>query len=99
MYKVIILPLARKDIEEAANWYNQKHPGLGKRFIAHVREKTRFIRQNPKAVAVRYDDVRTAVLDTFPYMIHYSIDEDNKSIIISAVLSSRRDPNVWKGRK
>lgn len=59
MYKSIILPLAKQDIKEAAKWYNERQPGIGKRFIQHVRQKVKFIRQNPKAVAIRYENTRT----------------------------------------
>ncbi len=98
MYKTILLPLASQDIREAANWYNEQSPGLGKRFTAAVRKTIRFIRKNPTAVAVRYDDTRTALLDTFPYMVHFTIDEQKKLIIISAVLSTHRDSGIWKER-
>lgn len=98
MYNSIILPLAKRDIKEAAKWYNERQPGLGKRFTQHVREKVKFIRQNPKAIAIRYDDTRTAVLDVFPYMIHFTVDEENKLVIISAMLSTHRDPDIRKER-
>jgi hypothetical protein len=62
MYKSIILPLAKEDIREAAIWYNKKSQELGKRFTSEVREKVRFIKQNPTASNIRYEDVRTAVL-------------------------------------
>lgn len=98
MYKSIILPLAKQDIKEAAKWYNERQPGLGNRFTQHVRQKVKFIRQNPKAVAISYDDTRTAILDIFPYMIHFTGDDENKLVIISAVLSTHRDPETWKER-
>ncbi len=40
--------------------------------------------------------VRTAVLDVFPFMIHYIIDETQKSIIITAALHTSRNPDIWK---
>lgn len=98
MYKSIILPLARQDIKDAAKWYNDRKNGLGKRFIQHVRQKVHFIRQNPKAVAIRYKDTRTAVLDTFPYMIHFTVDDDKKLVIVSAVIGTYRDPDKWTER-
>ncbi len=98
MYKSVILPLAKQDIKEAAGWYNEHQPGLGKRFTAHLKKTVLYIRQNPKAVAIRYDDTRTILLDTFPYLIHFSIDDDKHIIIISAVLSTSRDPEIWKDR-
>ncbi len=98
MYKSVILPLAKLDIKSAAEWYNDKQPGLGKKFTSAVRKKVSVIRQNPKAIAVRYKDSPTALLETFPYMIHFSIDEDNKQIVISAVLSTHRKPDLWTNR-
>ncbi len=98
MYKAIILPLAKDDIKEAAFWYNKQQAGLGKCFTAEVREKVHFIRQNPNAVNIRYNTVRTAVLDVFPFMVHYIIDENNKTIIVSAVLHTSRNPDMWKKR-
>lgn len=98
MYKSIILPLAKEDIREAAKWYNNQQDGLGKRFTAEVREKVHFIRQNPKASSIRYDGVRTAVLNIFPYMVHYVIDETNKAIVVSAILHTSRDTELWKTR-
>ncbi len=99
MYKAIILPLAKEDVREAAKWYNKRQEGLGKRFTAEVREKVHFIRQNHTASNVRYDGVRIAVLNVFPFLVHYSVDENNKTIIVSAVLHTSRDPKIWGERK
>lgn len=98
MYKSIILPLAKEDIREAAKWYNKQQKGLGKRFTAEVRENVHFIRQNPKASNIRYKNVRTAVLNKFPFMIHFTIDDKNKTVIVSAVLHTSRDTELWKNR-
>jgi len=98
MYKSIILPLAKLDISEAAYWYNSKQKGLGKRFMAEVRSKVLFIRENPKASAIRYDNTRCAVLDVFPFMIHYTIDDANKTVIVAAIFHTSLNPNRWKKR-
>jgi plasmid stabilization system protein ParE len=98
MFKSIILPLAKEDIKEAALWYEEKQTGLGKRFTEQVREKVSFIKTTPKACNIRYDNVRTAVLNVFPFMIHYLIDKDNKTVIVLAVLHTSRTPEIWKNR-
>jgi plasmid stabilization system protein ParE len=98
MYRALILPLARKDIRDSAFWYEHQQPGLGKRFMAEVRDKVHFIQHNPESFNVKYDGVRAAVLTTFPYLIHYSIDNNNKLVIISAVLHTSRNPKTWKKR-
>lgn len=98
MHKAIILPLAKQDIREAALWYNSKQKGLGKRFTARVRQKIKFIRQNPQVVAIRYDDVRTALLNVFPFMVHYTIEDDKKLVVVSAVFHTSLNPEKWKER-
>ncbi|MDP3432610.1 MAG: type II toxin-antitoxin system RelE/ParE family toxin [Bacteroidota bacterium] len=98
MFSAIVLPLAKADIQDSARWYEKQQQGLGKRFINQVREKIRLIEKFPKAARLRNDRVRTAVLETFPFMIHYYIDEDKKLVIISAVLHTSRNPKVWKAR-
>jgi len=72
---------------------------LGKRFIQEVRNKVLLIRKNPKISSVRYDAVQTAVLDVFPFMIHYTVDNQKKTVIIVAVFHTSIDPNKWKKRK
>ncbi len=98
MYKSIILPSAKQDIKESAQWYNKKQRGLGKRFISYVRKKVKFICQNPTATAVRYNNTRCAVLDVFPFMLYYSIDEEQELVIVSAVLHTSRGPERWEGQ-
>jgi len=87
--------LLNRILREAACWYNKQQQGLGKRFTQQVRQKIALLKKEPYAAAIRYDDVRTAVLDVFPYMIHYNLDEAKKLILISAVLHTRRNPGLW----
>ena len=96
MYKLVTLPVAKQDIKEAASWYNTKQQNLGRRFTAEIRRKVNYIKQSPFSTATRYHDIKTAVLDTFPFMIHYSIDDNQKLVIILAVLHTSRDPDMWK---
>jgi len=98
VYKSIILPLAKEDIKDVAKWYNKQKPGLGKKFTAHVRKKVRYIRENPGHIAIRYNITRTALVDTFPYMIHFTIDQENKTVIVSAVYATKDDPEKWTER-
>jgi len=71
---------------------------LGKKFTAEVRKKVKFIRKNSKATAIRYKNVRTALLDKFPFLIHYVVDDANKTIIIAAVFHTSLNPDIWDKR-
>lgn len=95
MYRLVILPVAKQDIKEAASWYESKQKGLGKRFVLHVREKLNSLKKHPYNFVNRYDETRTAVFDVFPFMAHYNVDESGKTIIIAAVLHTSRNPEIW----
>ena len=64
-----------------------------------VRKKVLLISKNPKIAAVRYNDVRTTVLDVFPFMIHYIVLTKEQTVVISAVFHTSLDPEIWKTRK
>jgi len=97
--KIIILPLAKNDIRKAALCYNQQQLGLGGRFTHEVRKKVEFIAHNPESSPIRYDEIRTTLVDVFPYLIHYTFSIENKQIVISAVFHTSRDPQIWEKRR
>lgn len=98
MYEALILPKAKEDIKNAAHWYNGRQKGLGKRFTQEVRNKIDQICKNPTSAAVRYDETRCALLDTFPFMAHFSVNEKDKQVIISAVFHTSLNPEKWSDR-
>ncbi len=95
MYKVVLLSPAKEDIINASAWYNKKQKGLGKRFSQSVRNTVSYIKNNPFAFSTRYENTKTAIVERFPYMLHYSIDDDEKTIVISSVLHTSRNPELW----
>lgn len=98
MYRVLLLPAAEQDISDSAQWYNEQQKGLGKRFTTQLRNIIRRAQGNPRAFPVRYHNTRTALMDDFPFMIHYQVDEDSRQIIIAAVLHTSRNPDIWNKR-
>ncbi len=74
-YKSVFKDDAKQDIKDAFIWYNQQKKGLGEKFTASVRKRLKQIRNNPNSVQVRYSQTHTALIEKFPYMIHFFIDE------------------------
>lgn len=93
-YSVAIIDAAKIDIQNAALWYNDKSAGSGKVFTRHIREKLNILRTNPYLYSIKYDDVRTVILDKFPYMIHYIID--GQMVVVLAVLHTKVNPDTYK---
>lgn len=98
MYDAVILPVAQEDIRDAVHWYETVREGLGLKFTAQIRKKIILIKTHPKAFAIRYRQMRTAVLSNFPYMIHYQVDDENQQIIVHAVFHTSRNPDIWTSR-
>ena len=99
MFKIIILPEAKSDIRKAALWYTRQQRGLGARFTREIRNCVAFIARNPMSAPIRYDEIRTALVDIFPYIIHYTLVNKNKQIVISAVFHTSRSPQKWEERR
>ena len=98
MYRAVVLLLAKQDIKKAAEWYEEKQKGLGKRFLQEVRGKVSYIRSKPNATAIRYDGTRCAVLEVFPFMVHFTVDDALKLVVVSAVFHTSLSPDKWARR-
>ena len=55
-YLVKIDPEALSDIQEITDWYNQRKPGLGKKFQNTAIKQINSLSKNPHIYAVRYKD-------------------------------------------
>ena len=91
-YTVIYSPHALTDLEEAVYYYNEQQKGLGKRFAGQVQLALKSIKANPHHASFRYDDVRCAQVPKFPYLVHYTIDEATRTVLIAAVYSTHQQP-------
>lgn len=96
-YKLTILPLAKMDLEEIASWYESIQKNLGKRFLNCIKTEIKILRVKPLLYQIRYDVTRVALIQTFPYLIHFEIDK--KEIVIKAIIHTSRNSKIWKNRK
>lgn len=45
---------------------------------------------------IRYDNIRCLPLKTFPYTIHFSINEADRVVIVRAVFQTSLNPQIWR---
>ena len=93
-YKVLVTPEAKQDLKVAAIWYNKQRKGLGKIFLSSIREALKTLQRNP-FFAIRYKNVHTLPLKKFPFMIHFVIEKESKSVTILAALHTSMNPDKW----
>lgn len=85
-------PRAISDIQKAIDYYNEQQRGLGKKFYAAINRTAGALKRNPN-FQVRYDDVRCLLVKGFPYMLHYTIEKETRSIILYAVIHTSLNPD------
>ncbi len=95
-FKVEISKLARSDIQKAIRWYEGERVGLGRRFHASVKAIFEHLTHHP-FFEVRYDDVRFILVPSFPYSVHFTVDEAQKKVFVKGVFHTSLDPDThWE---
>ncbi|MBW4541305.1 MAG: type II toxin-antitoxin system RelE/ParE family toxin [Myxacorys chilensis ATA2-1-KO14] len=95
-YVLVFRPEVRKELDEAYSWYESQELRLGDDFLEQVDEALDRICQMPESYPAVYRDVRRAVIQRFPYIIHYRIVSSR--VIVTAVFHGRRNPKAWQAR-
>ena len=95
-YQIKIDPEALSDIRDIAEWYDTQKAGLSKRFQNTVIKQIDYLVENPQLFSIRYQEIRCMIVRKFPYMVHFYINEELTTVNILAVISTDRNPLVWK---
>ncbi len=87
------------DITQAVDWYNEKQAGLGEKFFIRVKKQTAKLSTSALLFAVKYDDIRCMCIEKFPYLLHYRVNEETKTVKVEGLFHTSRDPKTWEERK
>ncbi|MCP3659934.1 MAG: type II toxin-antitoxin system RelE/ParE family toxin [Bacteroidetes bacterium] len=96
-FKIKLEKAALKDLQKAVDWYSSQKVGLGKKFYSAFQKAIGNLQKNP-FYQIRYDEVRCFPLKKFPFMIHFTLQEDIELIVIRAVFHTSLDSNEWNLR-
>jgi plasmid stabilization system protein ParE len=91
---VIIGALARQEIIDGTEWYENQQRGLGVRFKTEIKYTIDRIVLFPDINTEIAIGIRRCLVKTFPYMVIYSINKNTLEII--AVAHQHRRPGYWK---
>jgi plasmid stabilization system protein ParE len=94
--RVVIRPLAKRDIRDARIWYRKISPRLGDRFLDAVDAAIARAKDQPLAYQIVHRTFRRALLHRFPYALFFHAAEDR--VVVVAVLHQSRDPGVLDER-
>ena len=91
-FKIEYSPDFFDDLVQAVDWYNEQRIGLGDKFYKSVKKQTAKLSTHALYFTVRYCDVRCMCIEKFPYMVHYRINEQTKTVKIEALFHTSRSP-------
>jgi plasmid stabilization system protein ParE len=94
--RVTFNALAERELNDAAQYYEQEEPGLGAAFITEVRRCADAIAEHPLAGPVILGTIRRRLCQRFPYALLYSVHGEDLRIL--TVMNLKRRPGYWVGR-
>jgi plasmid stabilization system protein ParE len=94
-WRLIVRPLARLQIAEAADWYDAQSRHLGDEFLQAVERRLEAIANNPHQYQLLRGDLRRAIVRPFPYLIVYAVSEPE--VTVFRCVHARRDQRRWPG--
>ena len=93
---LVIEPEAEIEIQDAADWYDQRNSATRLDFFRAINRVLDFICENPHQYQVVYRAVRRALVDGYPYAFFYTASESQ--VIVVSCFHTSRDPTVWRER-
>lgn len=90
-YKITIAPRTQKEYEHAIEYYALHSQDAPINFIEAVEKAYNILAQNP-LLRIRYKNVRAIKLKRFPYLIYFTVNEQNKTVKILSCFHCKRNP-------
>jgi plasmid stabilization system protein ParE len=66
-------PLAERELNDAARYYEIESPGLGSAFVSEVERCSNAILEHPEAGRLILGSIRRRLVNRFPYALLYAI--------------------------
>ena len=94
----IVLPEAAEELLQAAEWYEDRRPGLGVEFLGAAEKAMDAAASSPLAAAIWPNSARhrRRVMGKFPYVMVYEVRPD--AIEFVAIAHTSREPGYWLKR-
>ena len=97
-FKVVISPLLTEDLQKIVNYYKEvtKNHKIGRKFLRETKRKILLLETNALQYEVKYHSVRCVKINSFPYRIHFIVDELEKSVYVMGVFGTSELPRNWE---
>jgi toxin ParE1/3/4 len=99
-WQVFSRPEAESDVIEIAAWYDSRTEDLGDRFVEEFLAVLDQLTINPFLHCRRHPrkNIRWRYPKSFPYRVIYEVNEQEKIVVVAAVLHAARHEREWMRR-
>jgi plasmid stabilization system protein ParE len=85
---VVFRRIARRELDDAISWYEERREGLGQDFSYAVEKEIERIIDAPAQFPRVRGEVRRAVLRRFPYSIYFLVED--RRLVVLAIFHAKR---------
>ncbi|HEX3628179.1 MAG TPA: type II toxin-antitoxin system RelE/ParE family toxin [Verrucomicrobiae bacterium] len=99
-WRVLFRPEVEQDVAKAAKWYDRQQSGLGNEFREEVIQVFDSLEVEPLLYCRRHPgkNIRWRYPERFPYRVIYEVLENERTVLIAAVLHAARHDRHWQRR-
>lgn len=90
-YSIITSPRARKEIKNATEYYAFYSNNAPIDFIDALNKAYDILETNP-FFAVKYKNVRTLKLKSFPYSLYFIVNDKNRTVSVLSCFHNKQNP-------
>ena len=95
IYKIIVSPVASKNIEDAIEYYIQKATKkVAFDFLKDYKKTYIVLKKNP-FYQFHDNSYRFLPFDKFPYIAFYIVDERSKTVFLNAIFHTSQNPDKY----
>ncbi len=93
-YTIFYLKRAIQEYDDAIGWYAEQSERAALNFQKAVAEKTDMLKSVPSIYKRTHKAFREVALNKYPFSVIYTIDSENKMVIISSIFHHSRNPRT-----
>jgi|SRR5690606_7003526 len=93
-YRLVILPNAQMEIDQAFEYYAQFSQSAVMNFDKQLEQVYENLEKNP-FFQVRYKELRAVPFKSLPFMIFFTIDNELKTVYIYSVFNTHQDTSKY----
>lgn len=93
-YNLVILDSAQEELGKAYQYYAEISTSVLQSFDYQLEQVYQSLETNP-FYQFRYKDLRAIPFKSFPYMLFFSIDKQEKTVYIYSVFNTHQNPDKY----